>query len=229
MTDPKFTLKKVNKTNCSGGWNELHFNKDWRLCRVDVDRFITFNDNELEELRRVLDIGMGDCDHCDEVAQLRTFFAKGQVIAEDDVLPFRAYKNIISHDMKRLMTDWGVGVDKRLDNIEGQIANLVKNTYADDTEIRNKATALASNVTHHIKRHDTEIRSLQQSYIDAQKRIEWRLDHNEDEILINNDGYHALAKCIDDIRVELERVKTDMSVMKFAFTTHMGVSHEQDK
>lgn len=133
MTDkPNFSLKKVNKPNCSSGWNELHFAVGWNPNSIWEPNVIIFNNDELEELRRVLDIGMGDCDHC----------PAWEPYIRDCVLG----KKVISCDMIRL---------------------------------ENKFT--------------------------------------------------SLAKLIDDLKVDLERVKTDMAVMKFALTTHMGMSHEQNK
>jgi len=132
------------------------------------DQWYSFNldPDELDELHRILDIGMGDCDHCDDA--------------------------IISHDMTRLK-----------ESVMVDINNLREHHMRDASRIARLEKGLGG--------------------------LSTSVEHIGDESTNALDGLHTLAKCIDDIKVELERVKTDMVVMKFALTTHMGMSHEPDK
>jgi hypothetical protein len=41
------------------GCTYLHFSEEWKTEKIG------FNDDELDELRRVLGVGMGDCLHCE--------------------------------------------------------------------------------------------------------------------------------------------------------------------
>lgn len=167
---------------------------EWQQYILDPD--------ELEELRRVLDIGMGDCDHCEDAGIMQRW-------RESQCKP---KEKVISHDMTRLMKEWGSGVDSRLDNIEGQIGKVAK--------VENQIINVSKRLTAVDSGADERLCVLED---------DTRLEAVESESSNALAGFHTLTKCIDDLKVELERVKTDMSVMKFALTTHMGMSHEKDK
>jgi len=150
--------------------NQVGSPDEWQQYILDLD--------ELDDLRRLLDVGMGDCDHCEDAGIMRAWRESLK-----DKKP-----DIISHDMKRL--------SERMDDLtrtQNQLVHKVAKDYC-----------------------------LGGTPCEFVKGVAEQGD-------IATAGLHALAKCIDDLKVELERWKTDVAVMKFAFTTHMGVSHEQDK
>jgi len=227
--------------------NQLGSPDEWQQYILDPD--------ELEELRRVLDIGMGDCDHCS--AWKLYFDGMVEETMEEREAKIKAKENrqnIISHDMRRFAK-----LELWLEGLSDSINAVQTMHTAGLNECRNEIAHIKEDLSGHAGKHmkdnlvekvhnlelfreqiiqynardfntvNAKYFELQGKLIDTMKRNEWRFDHLEDETLINNDGYHALAKCIDDLKVDLERLKTDMAVMKFALTTHMGMSHEQDK
>jgi hypothetical protein len=209
------------------------------------DQWFSFilGSSDIDDLKRVL--GMGDCDHCDPAWQIKKL--------EQALIDARKYYggNIISCDMMRFasseqlvnvankvehIANNATGHIKRLDDrvayldawfdkhgkwlnnlqssvdlLEGRVDNTVKNTATDMLDL------------------DTRTTKLEERLIELGNKTVDKLDLLETELKALDIGLHTLAKVIDDIRVDLERTKTDMSVMKFAFTTHMGISHGKDK
>lgn len=198
MTDkPNFSLKKVNKPNCSSGWNELHFAVGWNPNSIWEPNVMVFDNDELEELRRVLDIGMGDCDHC----------PAWEPYIRDCVLG----KKVISHDMTRLNKhDLWLKGHKEMIDAHGKRLDGYDRHFVEHGEI--------------LLRLSNRLDKVAQRFEGGT-----RLEAVESESSNALAGFHTLAKLIDDLKVDLERVKTDMAVVKFALTTHMGMSHEQNK
>jgi hypothetical protein len=81
-----FELKKYKLTNTLNIIDHRPIGTpDWRTVHK-------FTDDELDELRRILGVGMGDCDHC---PAWKPYMESTKVAAQKDA-------EVISHDMKRL-------------------------------------------------------------------------------------------------------------------------------
>jgi hypothetical protein len=100
----KFWLER--KDNFSSGCTELHFSEEWKMAPI------CFNNEEMDELRRVLGIGMGDCDHCDA-------WKDWKKPIPDGVRCEMRSRAIISHDIKR--------IEENLLHLVTRVTNLESN------------------------------------------------------------------------------------------------------
>lgn len=90
---------KTTATQWQGGRTDLHFAKCWDLQHIR-DNCISFNDAELEELRKVLRVD-DDCESCPELQQLKDLYAQGKV-KTDDEFDVRARFISIENDLIRI-------------------------------------------------------------------------------------------------------------------------------
>jgi hypothetical protein len=120
-----FWLEKEKPGKFSGGANYLHFDSGWKREKI------AFNDDELDELRRVLGVGMGDCDHCEAWKDW------SKPMSDEKRIGLRE-RAIISHDMKHFV--------ERMDALESLI-----------TKVENRLNDVGKNATYHLKRHDKEL------------------------------------------------------------------------
>ena len=127
------------------------------ICKAvgENDTWHTFEmtSDELDELRRILGVGMGDCDHCEELEELKRFYAEGRIVLKEDVAAYRAFMEegrVISHDMKRLTEHelWLKGHSISLEQIRDQQDIHT----AGITALGNRINDVARNTTSHLKR-----------------------------------------------------------------------------
>jgi hypothetical protein len=244
------SLKKVEKSNLSGGWNELRFTEEWSLSGIEKDRCIVFNDDELEQLRDLLGAGRGDCDHCAELIELRSLKARGRIIGDADARLFAMFKsgtacdcscvdtsNVISHDMMQLnktdlpdrvqALDGGTRYTVHVDNhkaISICIDDLIKRLQVLEKFEKHTQEVYKVNLNERICKLENE--ALKDVCMAKPCEFVKGVAEQGDQAIA---GYHVLSKCIDDLKVLVDKLVGDIGVMKFAITSHLEASHEQDK
>jgi len=57
---------------------------EWKVMgEGDITHALVMTEDELDLFRRALGVGMGDCDHCDELQELRKLYAESRVMPKD--------------------------------------------------------------------------------------------------------------------------------------------------
>lgn len=149
----RFWLEKTKPGRYTGGCTFLHFDKEWKMEKIG------FNDDELDELRRIIGVGMGDCDHC---PAWKPYIESTKVAAQKDA-------EVISHDMKRLC-EHELWLKRHSISLE-QLRDQQDIHTAGITALGNKINGCASNATHHIKRHDGELEMVSEGVVKLIKEL----------------------------------------------------------
>jgi hypothetical protein len=126
----------------------------------------TMREDDLEELRRVLDIGMGDCNHCPAWIPYMESLSKGNLVDA----------GVISHDMKRL--------SDRVDDLT--------------------------------RTHNQFVQRVAKDYCLGGTPCEF-VKGVAEQGDIATAGLHALAKCIDDLKQDVDGIHKETD-----WATHMG-------
>jgi hypothetical protein len=153
------TEEKKSPGHFEDGCTYLNFDKMWKIEKIG------FNDEELEELRRVLGIGMGDCDHCNAWQH----WLSHKQFAEDEER--RGKTPLISYDMKRL-TERVFLLEKKNEEYEND--NRAEKWRKDIDDLAEDHKTLSEESAEHLQhfeRHDAVLDVMNKNIRSAFERI----------------------------------------------------------